>query len=88
MRSSKRLLTLLSILALAGCASAPPVVKVQVIQPPADLTQACQEPAQAVQTTRDMVTYLLDLRDALRGCNAQLESLRQWEVDTVKAISK
>lgn len=79
MRSSKRLLTLVAALMLAGCAAVP---KTEVVRPPAPLLQPCEEPAQAVKTTRDMVTYLLDLRDALRGCAAQVEALRSW-VDTL-----
>lgn len=84
MRSSLKTLALVGLLACGGCATlthtAPPVV----IVPPADLTQACQEPAGSVQTNQELATYLLDLRDALRGCNAQLSSLRGWITHTQK----
>lgn len=84
MRSSRKALLAVCLLACGGCATltktAPPVV----IVPPADLTQVCQEPAGSVQTNQELATYLLDLRDALRGCNAQLSSLRDWITHTQK----
>jgi hypothetical protein len=74
---AKSLLTL-CLLVCGGCTTltkaSPPVV----LAPPADLTQTCQEPAGSVQTNQGMAVYLLDLRDALRGCNAQLGALRAW----------
>lgn len=77
MLSSKRLLTFVLASLVAGCAVAP-AIKVVPVTPPAPLIETCQEPAQAVKTTRDMVTYLLDLRDALRGCAAQVEAIQSW----------
>jgi hypothetical protein len=78
MRSSRKTLLVMCLLACGGCTTltktSPPVV----IEPPADLSQACQEPGGDVSTNQGMAVYLLDLRDALRGCNAQLQSLRDW----------
>lgn len=75
MRSSS-LMTLLVVGTLAGCASlAPRPVR---ILPPAELSQACEEPAGGPQTNGELAQYALALRDALRGCNRRLEALREW----------
>lgn len=85
MRSARKTLAIAGLLACCGCTTlhsqSPPVV----IDPPADLVQACAEPAGSVGTNQEVSVYLLDLRDALRGCNAQLSSLRDWLANSSKA---
>lgn len=82
MLSGHKTLVILGLLACCGCTTlhsqSPPVV----IMPPADLTQDCAEPAGSVGTNQEVSIYLLDLRDALRGCNAQLGALRGWLKDS------
>ena len=83
MRSARNLLIACVVMACGACttlhSTSPPVM----IQPPADLTQDCQEPAGSVGTNQEVSVYLLDLRDALRGCNAQLGALRKWYTDSL-----
>lgn len=78
MRYVRNILGAAMVMACCACTTlhsqSPPVV----IVPPADLTQDCAEPAGSVGTNQEVSVYLLDLRDALRGCNAQLGALRDW----------
>lgn len=82
MLSARNLLVAVMVMACCACTTlhsqSPPVV----IVPPADLTQDCAEPAGSVGTNQEVSVYLLDLRDALRGCNAQLGALRAWLKDS------
>lgn len=72
MRSS----SLILLAALTGCATvATPPVK---MLPPVELVQPCPEPSGSPTTNGAMAVYLLDLRDALRGCNRQIDALREW----------
>lgn len=78
MRSGRNILVAVMVMACGACTTlhsqSPPVV----ITPPADLVQDCAEPAGSVGTNQEVSVYLLDLRDSLRGCNAQLGALREW----------
>jgi hypothetical protein len=78
MLSARNLLAISMVMACCACTTlhsqSPPVV----IVPPADLTADCAEPAGSVKTNQEVSVYLLDLRDALRSCNAQLGALRDW----------
>lgn len=70
---------LLTCLLVASCASVAPGP--QRVLPPSDLTAACPEPAGAIGTNAGLAEYTRGLIDALRGCNRQLEALRQWAQD-------
>lgn len=61
---------------LAACAT--PVPQAVRILPPAELLQPCEEPRQELSTTGDLIPYVLDLREALRGCNRDKSLLREW----------
>ena len=63
-------------LALAGCATAP-----VPMAPPPDLVAPCPEPAARASTNGELAAYALELKIALRGCNRQLEALREWARD-------
>lgn len=71
---------LLSVLFLASCAAVAPGT--QRILPPVDLLQDCQEPAGGVETNGALASYLLSLKDALRGCNRDKAALRDWAGDS------
>lgn len=47
-------------------------------RPPADLMAACYEPVGDTSTNGGLARYARALRDALRGCNVQLDNLRRW----------
>lgn len=72
-RAKATLMTLLAVGLLAGCATPAPVGL-----PPASLAQACAEPPAAVHTNGELGDYILALKDALRGCAAQVDGLRSW----------
>lgn len=74
-----RLATLLLPLTLAACATPAPQVARSL--PPAELLAACEEPSQRLETTGDLVPYVLDLREALRACNRDKSLLREWAGD-------
>lgn len=69
-------LTGLLCLSLGACATAP--TRTVISTPPADLVQDCPEPASDFQTNADLVTGFLDMRQALRVCNADKAALRLW----------
>lgn len=74
-------LSLLTCFALLTACNAAP--RVQVIKPPTALYEpSCAgsllEPRQAPFTNLDLLTYSIDLRAALRGCEADREALRIW----------
>lgn len=63
-------------LLMASCASVAPAPGLAV--PPAHLLADCGEPTFNVITNRDLAEYTLELRNLLRGCNADKSALRQW----------
>ena len=66
------LITLLA--ALPGCAALRPPPAVD--GPSVALLQACDEPAGSAETNGAMAEWLLAIRGALRGCNAQIEAFK------------
>lgn len=75
-RNPRGIVALFSMLLLASCAAVAPT-PVRIL-PPLELLQDCAEPSGSVDTNGALATYLLDLREALRGCNRDKESLREW----------
>lgn len=71
-----RLISLLAVILLAGCVTAPPVV-VKLL-PPTDLLQDCLSPTYTVATNGDLATGILLERNALALCNIDKASLRAW----------
>lgn len=65
---------------LISCASKPPVVKTEILRltPPAELLAACPEPSLQGETYRAIVAHALDIKQALRRCNADKQALRDW----------
>ena len=84
MRSGRNVLTAVMVMACCACTTLHSQSPPAVIAPPADLVQDCAEPAGSVGTNQEVSVYLLDLRDALRGCNAQLGALRDWLINSKK----
>lgn len=67
---------ILALALLTGCATkATGVVKVV---PPTHLMAECYEPAATTRTNGELVHYIEQLRETLRGCNRDKESLREW----------
>lgn len=72
-RGKATLMTLLAAGLLGGCATVE-----HAGLPPASLAQACAEPPAAVHTNGELGDYILALKDALRGCAAQVDGLKAW----------
>lgn len=87
MRSILKTLALVGLLLCGGCTTLTRTTPPVVLAPPDALIQDCAEPAGSVQTNQEMAVYLLDLRDALRGCTVQLRGIRDW-IATSKAASQ
>lgn len=66
---------LLAMVSLLGCSSTP-VVTVAV--PSATWTAPCPEPILSLETNGDMAKTVLALRLALKECNDDKASLREW----------
>lgn len=88
MRSSRKALLAVCLLACGGCTTLTRTIPPVVLAPPDALVQDCQEPAGSVQTNQEMAVYLLDLRDALRGCTVQLRGIRDWIAQSKAASQK
>lgn len=71
---------MLASLALLTACSTNPVVATKYIPvlPPAALTETVVEPQYSGHTNEDHLHYTLELRGAVRECNANLDALRQW----------
>jgi len=79
-----RALILLPLLLLSiSCASEPPVIKTEVIKltPPATLLAPCAAPTLQGDTYRAIIGHALDLKRALKHCDADKAALRQWAND-------
>lgn len=63
-------------LLLASCAAVGPGP--QRILPPVELLQDCGEPPILAGTNGQLAETILNLRDALRGCNRDKAALREW----------
>lgn len=72
----------LLVMALGGCNTIRPVA--QLITPPADLMADCPEPSSDAATNEELVNRFLDMRGALRRCNADKEALRTWSAEATK----
>jgi hypothetical protein len=68
----------LGAVALAGCST---LVQTRVITPPPDLLLDCPEPDRRIVTNEDLTNGYLDMRGALRACNADKAALRTWAVE-------
>jgi hypothetical protein len=66
-------------LALAGCASAPPVQMPVKVRVPAALMTCDLQPAGDVSTNGGLAQYVRDLKDAGSACERVLEALREWD---------
>lgn len=64
------------VMACGACTTARPVA--QLITPPADLMADCPEPSSDAATNEELVNRFLDMRGALRRCNADKQALRTW----------
>jgi hypothetical protein len=76
MRSPDSMFALFACLLMASCASVTPANPVYL--PPDVLMQECPEPALDASTNGGLIRGLLDLRQALAGCNADKRGLREW----------
>lgn len=71
---------------LGACSSLHP--KVTILIPPEDLMQDCPEPSSSAATNEDLVNRFIDMRAALRVCNADKRALRSWSAEVEKANPK
>ncbi|WP_439709524.1 Rz1-like lysis system protein LysC [Aeromonas hydrophila] len=71
----------LCLLALCACSNSPqPATVVQLVPvlPPAGLMPRCPEPQFAGHTFGDAVAFIPVLQGAIRSCQAQINSQRNW----------
>lgn len=54
------------------------VTRTVYVKPPSVYAMVTLEPAFNGDTTQDHLNYTLDLREALRECNADKQALRDW----------
>lgn len=74
----RRILLLISTLAvLAGCSTTPTYVTVRELPSP-ELTADCPEPKARVATNADLAWTIIEYRKALRLCNLDKKALREW----------
>jgi hypothetical protein len=80
-----RLLSILSLFILSGCAAQvhPPSACPPQRYPPAIYLQDVQTPVFAGTTNADLALYVLDLRKALDVSNSDKAALRRW-ADSIK----
>jgi hypothetical protein len=52
--------------------------RVQTEIPPAQLFADCRNPYREVNTTGEVFDQLILTRDALRECNARMQTLQKW----------
>jgi hypothetical protein len=71
----RSMVALLATLLLASCASVSGPTKVL---PPWELLQPCGSTYPTPSTNGELARQRNDLLDALRGCNKDKESLREW----------
>jgi hypothetical protein len=67
------LAVLLASLMLASCATVQPVGAT-----PWALLEDCVIPRAAIQTNRDLIAHIRELRSALVSCNDDKKGLREW----------
>lgn len=67
---------------LGACSSLPGGTTILV--PSADLLANCPEPSSDAATNEDLVNRFLDMRNALRRCNADKRALRTWAEEVQK----
>jgi hypothetical protein len=67
----RAIVVMFTALLMASCATVAP-------KPPYNLLLECPEPAGGPRTNGELATYTQQLREALRGCNRDKESLREW----------
>ncbi len=80
-----KLLTAATILLAMGCAACEPK-RIEIVKPPADLTECADEPVapdlpgRDQQAERDRLTldYVLALRSAWGSCKSDVVALREW----------
>lgn len=72
-----------SLLILGACKTVPS--EVTILAPPADLMADCPEPSSSAVTNEDLVNRFIDMRGALRACNADKRALRSWTAEVQKA---
>lgn len=79
----KSLLTGLVLVYLAGCANSSKVIdRVVTIRPPTELLRLCPPPTGTVRTNEELAELFVAYRTALRSCNADKQSLQEWEKET------
>lgn len=66
------------VVALTGCASAPPPPNTVRVGPPAPLLADCPTPELQLDTNGALAAGILTLRRALDDCNADKSALREW----------
>ena len=71
-----------SLLALGACGTLKPVAQISV--PPADLLADCPEPSSDFRTNGDLAVGFVNMRGALRRCNADKAALRAWTAEVTK----
>lgn len=72
-----RLASVLAVIALSGCASAPVVLP--QARPPLSLLLDCEHPSMRVGTNGELAETILAYKGALSKCNNDKASLREWE---------
>lgn len=73
--SKRGLMILFLPLLLSACAT---TTVTERVYPPAHLIQNCPEPQMYGDTNGALARYAIDLRAALRSCNADKAGLRTW----------
>ena len=76
MKTRTGLISLSLLLSLSACAGKQIVYSVGI--PPAELMADCVEPRPRLVTNEDLTNGYLDMRQALRVCNADKKALRAW----------
>ncbi|UCR81436.1 Rzl protein [Brevundimonas phage AA] len=87
MQTRTGLISLSLLLLLSACAgkNLPPVT---VLTPPAELMAECPEPNPRLVTNEDLTNGYLDMRGALRRCNADKAGLRAWAASVIAGNPK
>ena len=71
-------ISLFLLLSLSACAGK---THYNILVPPTDLMADCPEPKPRLVTNEDLTIGYLDMRQALRVCNADKAALRAWAVE-------
>lgn len=77
----RRILLLISTLAvLTGCSTTPSIITVREVPSP-ELVADCPEPIPRLETNADLAWTIIEYRKALRLCNIDKKALREWSAN-------